>query len=178
MKVICAWCNKTLSPGEPGDAISHGICPDCAEMVLGQRQVALVELLNQFDVPVIAFDANVTALCANHAAEKTMANEVDLIKGQLLGDVIECVNAQTPEGCGRTIHCSGCAIRRMVTATHQDGRPRQSVEADQMVMRAGSVTPVRYSISTQKVGNAVLLIIEDAKVLATESTFAVQVQGT
>ena len=102
---------------------------------------------------------------------------MDLIKGQLLGDVIECVNAQTPEGCGRTIHCSGCTIRRMVTATHQDGRPRQSVEADQLVMRAGSVVPVRYSISTQKVGNAVLLIIENAKMLATESNFAVQVQG-
>jgi hypothetical protein len=177
MKVICAWCNKTLSPGEPDDTISHGICPDCAEMVLGQRQVSLLELLNQFDVPVIALDADVTALCANQAAEKTAANKVDLIKGQLLGDVIECVNAQTPEGCGRTIHCSGCTIRRMVTATHQDGQPRQSVEADQLVRRAGRVTPVRYSISTQKFGDAVLLIIEDAKVLSTESPFAVQVQG-
>ena len=73
MKVVCAWCNKTLSPGEPDDTVSHGICPDCAEMVLRQRQVPLLELLNQFDVPVIALDADVSALCANQAAEKAMA---------------------------------------------------------------------------------------------------------
>jgi transcriptional regulator with PAS, ATPase and Fis domain len=176
MIVICAWCNKTLSAGQPGDAVSHGICPECADLLLRQRRFTLEQLLEQFDMPVIALDANATVLCANQAAARTLANKADLIKGKLVGDVIECIHARTPGGCGRTIHCSGCTIRRMVTATHQDGRPRRSIKADQSVRRAGEVTSVRYRISTRKIDDVVLLTIEDAKVLSSESLFATEVQ--
>lgn len=33
MKIICAWCGKTMS--DPGNTteISHGCCPDCAKTV-------------------------------------------------------------------------------------------------------------------------------------------------
>jgi transcriptional regulator with PAS, ATPase and Fis domain len=176
MIVICAWCNKTLSAGRPGDAVSHGICPECAELLLGQRRLTLDQLLEQFDTPVIALDADLTALCANQAAERVLATTKDLIKGKLMGDVIECIHAQSAKGCGRTIHCSGCVIRRMVTATHQDGRTRASVEADQTVRRAGEFTAVRYRISTRKIGDAVLLTIEDAKELSKEALFAAEVR--
>lgn len=27
IKVVCAWCKKTLVEGD--EPISHGICPDC-----------------------------------------------------------------------------------------------------------------------------------------------------
>ena len=30
MKVLCAWCNRTITdPTEDTDDISHGICIDC-----------------------------------------------------------------------------------------------------------------------------------------------------
>jgi transcriptional regulator with PAS, ATPase and Fis domain len=176
MIVICAWCNKTLSAGQPGDAVSHGICSECAELLVGQRRLTLSQLLDQLDTPVIALDADITAMCANQAAEKILATKADLIKGKLVGDIFECIHAKTPEGCGRTIHCSGCTIRRMVADTHQDGRPRRSVQADQMVRRNGEFTPVRYRISTKKIGEAVLLTIEDAKALASESLFATEIR--
>jgi hypothetical protein len=176
MIVICAWCNQTLSAGQPGDAVSHGICPECANLLLRQRRFTLEQLLEQFDMPVIALDADATALCANRAAARTLATKADLIKGKLMGDVIECIHAESPEGCGRTIHCSGCTIRRMVTATHQDGRSRRGVKANQSVRRAGEATSVRYWISTRKIGDVVLLTIEDAKVLSSESFSATEIQ--
>lgn len=178
MIVICAWCNKTLSAGRPDDAVSHGICPECAELLLGQPRLTLDQLLEQFDTPVIALDADITALCANQAAEMILGTRSDLIKGKLMGEVIECIHAQNPEGCGRTIHCSGCVIRRMVMETHQDGRPRASVEANQLVRRAGEVTSERYRISTRKIGDAVLLTIASAKVLSQEALFATEVRET
>jgi len=33
MKIICAWCGKTLEDGPP--PISHGICDECEVEVLG-----------------------------------------------------------------------------------------------------------------------------------------------
>ena len=36
LKRICAWCAKIM--GEGDGAISHGICPQCAERVLSDYQ--------------------------------------------------------------------------------------------------------------------------------------------
>jgi len=31
MRVVCAWCDKTVMEGEPGDTlVSHGICSECS----------------------------------------------------------------------------------------------------------------------------------------------------
>lgn len=32
--VVCAWCDRVLTPG--GKMISHGICPSCAAAYLAQ----------------------------------------------------------------------------------------------------------------------------------------------
>lgn len=177
MKTICVWCGNDFA-SEPGDdVIAHGVCPACYHAVIVRRKLDLAELLDQIDVPVIAFDANVTALLANRAAEKVVGQKVDLIKGRLAGNVFECIHASTPEGCGRTIHCSGCTIRRTVTATHQDGQPRRNVEAEQIVEHAGKRQLVRYRLSTEKVHDSVLLMIEDIRMLAADATVLAAVPG-
>jgi hypothetical protein len=35
MMIICAWCGRALGkkPGA-GDQVSHGICPDCRDIML------------------------------------------------------------------------------------------------------------------------------------------------
>ena len=168
MKVVCVWCGSELSPGQPGDVVSHGVCEACYHALIVKRKLALSELLDRIDVPVIALDAGVTALLANQAAERAVGKKVDLIKGSLAGDVFECVYASTPEGCGRTIHCSGCTIRRTVLATHQDGQARRGVEVEQLVQHAGERRLTRYRISTEKIFDQVMLIIEDVRMLATD----------
>lgn len=37
MRVVCAWCDTLLyeTDEEPRDAISHGICHECFEAVVG-----------------------------------------------------------------------------------------------------------------------------------------------
>jgi hypothetical protein len=30
-RIVCAWCQVEMSPGDPGGITSHGICPKCAE---------------------------------------------------------------------------------------------------------------------------------------------------
>ena len=168
MKVVCAWCNKVLSPGETGDRVSHGICPECRYGFFVRRKLTLNDLLNQFDVPVIAIDSNGVALHANAAAAKLLDKTAEDVKGLPVGNVVECIHAHTPEGCGRTIHCAGCAIRHAVTATHQDGQPRRNIEAEKLVRDAGGTRLARFTFSTEKTGGVVLLMIEDRKILAPE----------
>ena len=172
MNVVCAWCNKTLSSGLPDDPVSHGVCPDCAAKLAPTRRGTLQQLLDHMRQPAIAVDAKISAMCMNQAAQKTFGAGGHLIQGKLIGDIIECAHASRPEGCGRTVHCSGCTIRRMAMATFQDGQARCSVEAEQLVRGADGIAPVRYSISTQKVADAVLIIIEDLKSVATCAPFA------
>ena len=34
MKIVCAWCHKTISEGDEQDSpVSHGICQECAKKV-------------------------------------------------------------------------------------------------------------------------------------------------
>ena len=169
MNVVCVWCGRELSPGKTGDPISHGVCQACMHALIVRRGTALTELLDQLDLPVIELDAGLTAVLANQAAEKAVGKKVDLIKGRLAGNVLQCIYAFTPEGCGRTIHCSGCTIRRTITATHQDGQPRYGVEAEQLVEHGAERQLVHYRISTEKFRDSVLLIIEDVRMLAADS---------
>lgn len=34
MKIVCAWCKKTIKDG-PGEPVSHGMCPACYKKYKG-----------------------------------------------------------------------------------------------------------------------------------------------
>jgi hypothetical protein len=37
MKIVCAWCEKTIGY-KPGEGITHGICQPCMEALLGTAE--------------------------------------------------------------------------------------------------------------------------------------------
>jgi len=141
-------------------------------MFFVKRKMTLEELLNQFAFPVIAVDSNTRALRLNEAGSRVLGRTADQTSGRLIGDVIECIHAATPEGCGRTIHCSACAIRRAVTATSGDGQPRRAVKAEQLVRTEQGLKLAHYTLSTEKAGGAVLVMIDDVKMLAADDALA------
>lgn len=169
MRVVCAWCNKVLSAAESDDRVSHGICPECRHALSIRGTQTLDQLLNDIDIPVVAVDADSTALLSNRAAERVLGKGVNLISGQLLGKVVECVYAHHPGGCGRTIHCTGCAIRNAITATYRDGLPRRGVETEKLVLTADGTRLARFTFSAEKTGEAVLVILDDIKILEPEA---------
>ena len=164
MSPICAWCQKPLPPVEAFlDRPSFpGMCPDCARRSQGERPVALADLLNEFAVPVLAVDDDVVVLAANDAARTVFNLTAAEGLSRRVGDIVECVHAREPGGCGRTVHCSGCALRRAVTDTAADGRPRDGVPAYQSVHTSRGVELTLFRISTQAVGNIVLATIGPA----------------
>lgn len=169
MRVVCAGCGADLgekpsdSLGE--DAISHGICEPCAVRFLAQIGVPIDEYLESLAVPTVLVTQEGAVNSANSQALTLLGKELAHIQGQPGGNVFECAYAELPEGCGHTVHCSGCTIRNTVTDTWETGEPRVRVPAylQQSSGAGAEKKPVRLEllISTEKRGGVVFLSIEE-----------------
>jgi PAS domain-containing protein len=165
MKQICAWCGANLA--ETGDAgenrspITHGICPACARKLMGHEQLSMSEFLETLDAPVVVTDRDGVVLNANRNARDLLNIELEFVRGKRGGDVIECELSRSPGGCGSTEHCqSGCVIRRSVNHTFDTGEGLQHQLAQQMLITASGVRETRLVISTEKVGELIMLRID------------------
>lgn len=121
--------------------------------------MVLADLLNEFTVPVLAIDDDVVVLVANDAARAAFNLTAVERMSRRIGDIVECVHAREPGGCGRTIHCTGCALRKTVADTAADGKPRDGVPAFQSDHTPRGVELTLFRISTQAMGNFVLATI-------------------
>jgi PAS domain-containing protein len=166
MKRICAWCGTNLepSPVDQGDRspITHGICPNCADTMLGHERRNWDEFLETLDDPVIVVDDDGVVVNANTRAQNLLNKDLDRIAGKRGGEIIECEHSRSPEGCGSTEYCqTGCVIRRSVTHTFSTGQALERQTATQTLFTPSGVMESRFVISTEKVGNLVFLRIDE-----------------
>ena len=163
MKRICAWCKiemeSTHFEGHSGD-ITHGICAKCKEKILGLQKIELMTFLDSLNVPIVVVNAMANAETANKAARKILRKELPEIEGFAGGAVFECAYSMLPEGCGKTIHCSGCAIRNTVMDTFQSGNSHLEIQALLTQGTSDKNQEVNFLISTEKVSDVVLLRID------------------
>lgn len=164
MKKICAWCKIILEPGDAaaaGDApVSHGICHACAGKLLTAKPLALAEFLDRLDFPVLLVKAESGIELANRRACAMLGRTPELVKGKWPEDVAECIYAKAPGGCGRDVHCTGCALRQTLLDTFATGKSHKNVPASATLLPRGIPQPVQFLISTEKAGDFVLLRME------------------
>lgn len=164
---VCAWCNNVIGRVEnsrhPDDVLSHGICEGCRENLLFQSGVSLKHYLDSLPLPVLVVDDDVRVLEANAKARDALGKDYKEITAHRGGTVFECAHARLPGGCGRTIHCSGCALRRAVTRTFQTGEPQSMVQATLSRADPDEPSAVSMLITTVKAGDAVFLRIDRIK---------------
>jgi len=167
MKSICAWCKKELDSSEfdsyPDDFITHGMCASCYDKVLLQIGVDLYKYLDILTAPVLLVDSAGIVRTANGEARKLLKKDLKKIEGNPGGDVFECAHSRLPGGCGNTIHCSGCTIRRTVMETHETGKGQHRVPAYLNQISGESTQRICLYISTEKVGDFVFLRIDEVK---------------
>ncbi len=165
MKRVCAWCRKELgrvhSREGSENLITHGICEDCRDNMLFQTGVGLGEFLDSLGLPVVVVDRGVTIVTGNAQARTLFRKGPAEIEGYKSGDVFECAYARLPEGCGNTIHCSGCVIRRTVMETHRTGRSFLRVPATLNRNDPQDPEKIKLLISTERVLDLVLLRIDE-----------------
>ena len=164
LKKICAWCLCDLDGiSDPNAEISHGICEDCAgnHFNIKAERSSFQEFIDRFSAPLLVVDEDVVAMAANTSAQNLLGKAADKFAGFRGGEIMECLYARNPGGCGRDQHCKACAIRSAVEGTHSDGKPRERVECYQKVfVEKSAPLKMKLWVSTEKVGDFVLLRID------------------
>ncbi|MCL5269087.1 MAG: PAS domain-containing protein [bacterium] len=167
MIAICAWCGFDMgtigADGGGRGPITHGLCDSCHRKLIANYTQSFRDFLDHLPVPILLLEPGVTVLTANRRARALLGKELPEIEGRRGGDVIECVHARTPEGCGQTIHCRGCAIRRTVTETFATGVSRMGVPTYPDIATRSGARRIRFRITTEKVNEFVLLRIDEVE---------------
>jgi hypothetical protein len=167
MKRVCAWCKKELgmvdSQADCENVITHSICGSCRDNVLFQMGVELREFLDSLKLPIVVVNQEGTIVTGNGQARKLLRKRLPEIEGYQGGEVFECAYARLPEGCGNTMHCSGCTIRRTVMETHETGRNLLKVPATLNQNNPHDPKKIRLLVSTERLADLVLLRIDEMK---------------
>jgi hypothetical protein len=163
MKIVCAWCKKNIgsTPFLAGNSqISHGLCEDC-RIELEYNFISLEKFIDELNKPIMIVDKQALIQGANQITVKMLQKSKEAFKNQKPGDVIECKYANLSEGCGKTVHCSGCAIRNIVKKTYETGQSQIKVEAYHYLNTPIGYKHMRILLSSEKIGDHVLLQIDD-----------------
>ena len=164
MQRICSSCQMPLGKEAEDTLFSrdilHSLCDDCSNLFMTQMGMPINHFINGFTVPVIIMAQDGSVGMANSRAHTLLGKAHAQLAGRQGGDIFECEHAAEPEGCGRTVHCSGCTIRRSVMDTMKTGLPHVRIPATLKVGKPGEHQPIAMQISTQKILGFVLLKIE------------------
>lgn len=163
MKRVCAWCKKSLGHDEEfssSGCITHGICSPCAIKITGYKPRTIKSILDFLEEPVFLINPEGVVKAANKSGLKLLGKNLSEIEDELGGDAFECVYAKKEGGCGRTVHCKTCAIRNTVMDTLSTGKGYDNVPAFQNINTGDGPRIIKFHISTQKVGNSILLRID------------------
>ncbi|OPY04678.1 MAG: hypothetical protein A4E67_02275 [Syntrophaceae bacterium PtaB.Bin038] len=163
LRVVCRYCRKEIRtrPSE-FDGVSHGVCDACLPLMVRELGQPMQDYLDELKAPVLVVQDNARVISANAAARKLMSKEEIEICGDLAGEVIGCRHSREPGGCGRTVHCKSCAIRRAVMHTLETGEPcRKKAYAD--IGTVNGDRRVRFQVETEKVNSFVRLTIHDVR---------------
>ena len=129
--VVCAYCRKTISDERGGACdVSHGMCQSCADhyerMWTG---MPLSEYLDTIPQPVIVVNGDGCVVAANQQLAALFGRERAELRGLAGGEAMACVHSLLPEGCGKTVHCRECTIRRAVQKVAKHGGELKKVPA-------------------------------------------------
>ena len=168
MEYECAWCRKKYIVEDSAEymaryaGITHGICKDCESNIWFQLGASVQEYIDNLKAPICIVDSDVNVLAVNKSLHEVLGKEIIQNYKYKGGDVFECAYARLPEGCGNTIHCSGCTIRRTVTETFNTGKSLINIPA---ALRKGTteqdMAPISMIISTERVGHVIYLRIDE-----------------
>ena len=165
IRYLCASCQSELRPPVPldddsPDQVSHGLCHACMAKAMSTLGQSLKEYLNDLPEPVLVVDKYALVITTNNAGERVLGKPLPEIAGYLGGEVLGCLHAEEPGGCGATLHCLSCVIRKTIKDTYQTGCEHLNVPACLDIDTISGPRKKSYNISTEKVDGLVLLKLE------------------
>jgi hypothetical protein len=167
-KLVCAWCGVTMErPGysqAAADKTSHGMCAACSQaLALQDSGASLQRHIDTIPIPVVVVNRENTVVAANAKASELLGRKSDAAAHQPFGLIFDCVHSHLPEGCGRSIHCAGCAIRKSVAATFNTGEAQISVPATLTIDHPDQLSDAVFRITTVKKGGLVVMRVDSVR---------------
>ena len=131
MEKVCSKCRRVEGGGEGGGApTALHLCADCAAYERRLRaRIPGREGLEKTSQPLLVTTCDGHVVAANAAFTAFAGHAVPELDGWLTGDALGCVRARLPGGCGRTMHCHACTIRRMIAEVGRTRLARWRVPA-------------------------------------------------
>lgn len=165
VRQICMYCKADIGTIEETktmeETVSHGLCQRCLPKFLISLGKPFPDFLDSLPIPVFVVDENVRVISVNNLGQKFLSKNLATLQGCLGGQAFGCRYSQLPGGCGKTIHCKSCTIRRSVTETYATGKSLLRVPAYVDLGDLAGDATVHFLVSTQKIDPVVLLNIED-----------------
>jgi len=157
--LLCSHCSVSLQQHER-PITGDNLCSGCIALVDCEAGTTLDALLATIDYPVIVVDEQAFVITANQKACLLPGVAAGAITNRRPpGEVFVCAYAHQPGGCGGTIHCSGCAIRRTILETIHTRKGQHHVPA-QLTQFPEDYRQVDLWITTEWLKNTVLLRID------------------
>ncbi len=162
MLVVCSYCRKTIRDDRGSGAcdVSHGMCLSCADHY-GRlwEGMPLSEYLDTLPQPVVVLNGDGCVVAANQQVAALFGREQIELSGLMTGEALACVHSLLPEGCGKTIHCRECTIRRSVQKVAKTGVPLAKIPA-YLKTKDGRVD---LQISVKAKDGLVRVVVEELK---------------
>ncbi|MDJ0973746.1 MAG: PAS domain-containing protein [Planctomycetota bacterium] len=117
--VICAWCETTMSEGDPAEPVTHGICRMCMVNASGRELVTLAaEDADCFDMlpfGLVQLDADDCIVIYNRAeSELSGCRQEDVLGKRFFDEIAPCTNVTEFRGVLDSLRATGRpALRRM-----------------------------------------------------------------
>jgi PAS domain-containing protein len=103
-------------------------------------------LLDTLPTPLLVMDDDMRIYDANVAAARMIGSDPGGLVAKRGGEVMRCVQALNPDGCGRGEHCEDCTIRNAVRAARTGPMHHRLKTAVERVGRRGIET-VHYRVT-------------------------------
>lgn len=160
MLVVCSYCRGKIREDSSGRSfdVSHGMCQPCAdhfERLWGGMSIS--EYLDGLPQPVMVVNADGCVVAANERLAAVLGKDRAELRGMRGGEALACAHSRLPEGCGKTVHCRECTIRRAVSRVAETGVPQERVPA--YVQTKDGRAQLRISVRAQD--GLVKVLLED-----------------
>jgi PAS domain-containing protein len=132
MRLVCSYCRRVIraDPGSRVTDVSHGMCEPCGQH-FGRlwSGMPIDEYLDGLAAPVLVVDEDTRVVTMNQQLADLIGVDRKSVEGLRGGEAFACVRSRLPEGCGGTVHCRECGVRRTVQQVARTGQMHERVSA-------------------------------------------------
>ncbi len=153
------YMSKTGNPhlhfAELGSMIYQSVVRAKMEVQLRESRADLLAIFENSPTMITLVNEDLEVVMVNSAMAGFIGDDMPIIVGRRMGEAVHCIHSyEEPEGCGYSLLCKNCQVRRALESTFHTGIGIRNADVDQDELRGA--TKFRFSL---RVTTAPLVIL-------------------